>query len=302
MAAVATPLDDVFKECRDMDASLAERLASFAAAVHSRLPSFAAAVDRLVKRLSENGAGDAAPREGDPMPPFLLPDETNRLISLEQMLQTGPVAVTFHRGHWCPYCRININALARANETISPEGGQIVAIVPERQQYAMEFKADGQAAFPILTDLDNGYAMSLNLAVWVGEELRQVHARSVGPRHRQLPGQRKLDPAHTRHVRCRAGRYRTGTFRRSGLSQADGHRGSDCRLAEGDVARARWSWNTLVRKSRPVGAAQHFQHHVGNGRALPSGNAVKEYGALKIKAMHRGTHEGRRVGCASGCK
>jgi hypothetical protein len=98
MAAVATPLDDVFKECRDMDASLAERLASFAAAVHSRLPSFAAAVDRLVKRLSENGAGEAAPREGDPMPPFLLPDETNRLISLEQMLQTGPVAVTFHRG------------------------------------------------------------------------------------------------------------------------------------------------------------------------------------------------------------
>jgi peroxiredoxin len=174
MAAVATPLDDLFKECRDMDASLAERLASFAAAVHSRLPSFAAAVDRLVKRLSENGAGDAAPREGDPMPPFLLPDETNRLISLEQMLQTGSVAVTFHRGHWCPYCRINVNALARANETISPEGGQIVAIVPERQQYAMEFKADGQAEFPILTDLDNGYAMSLNLAVWVGEELRQV--------------------------------------------------------------------------------------------------------------------------------
>ena len=78
------------------------------------------------------------------MPPFLLPDETNRLISLEQMLQTGPVAVTFHRGHWCPYCRININALARANETISPEGGQIVSIVPERQQYAMEFKADGR--------------------------------------------------------------------------------------------------------------------------------------------------------------
>ena len=52
------------------------------------------------------------------MPPFLLPDETNRLTSLEQMLQTGPVAVTFHRGHWCPYCRININALARANRLL----------------------------------------------------------------------------------------------------------------------------------------------------------------------------------------
>ena len=85
-----------------MDASLPERLAAFAAAVQSRLPSFAAAVDRLVTRLRENGAGDAAPREGDPMPPFLLPDETNRLTSLERLLEAGPVAVTFHRGHWRP--------------------------------------------------------------------------------------------------------------------------------------------------------------------------------------------------------
>jgi hypothetical protein len=69
-------MDDVFKECRDMDASLVERLAAFAAAVQSRLPSFAAAVDRLVNRLRENGAGDAAPKVGDLMPPFLLPDET----------------------------------------------------------------------------------------------------------------------------------------------------------------------------------------------------------------------------------
>ena len=64
MAAVATPFDDVFEQCRDMDASLTERLAIFAAAVRSRQPSFTAAVDRLVKRLHESGAGDAAPRAG----------------------------------------------------------------------------------------------------------------------------------------------------------------------------------------------------------------------------------------------
>jgi peroxiredoxin len=173
-------MDDVFRECRDMDASLPERLAAFAAAVQSRLPSFAAAVDRLVTRLRENGAGDAAPKVGDAMPPFLLPDETNRLTSLERLLEAGPVAVTFHRGHWCPYCRISINALAKANDIVSREGAQIIGIVPERQQYAVEFKNDGQATFPILTDMDNGYAMSLNLAVWVGEELRQFMRDQLG--------------------------------------------------------------------------------------------------------------------------
>jgi len=48
-----------------------------------------------------------------------------------------------------------------------------VAIVPDRQQFAAEMKSDARASFPILTDMDNGYAMSLNLAIWVGSEMEQ---------------------------------------------------------------------------------------------------------------------------------
>ena len=47
------------------------------------------------------------------------------------------------------------------------------AIVPERQKYAAEFKVDGRVTFPILTDMDNGYATSLNLTIWVGEEMKR---------------------------------------------------------------------------------------------------------------------------------
>ena len=172
MAGESISLNDVFEQCRDMDASLTERLAIFAGAVRDQQPSFTAAVDRLVERLHNSGAGEAAPQPGDAMPPFVLPDESGRLVSMEQLLRAGPIAVTFHRGHWCPYCRININALARAHETICREGGGIIAIVPERQKYAAEFKVDGRVTFPILTDMDNGYAMSLNLTIWVGEEMK----------------------------------------------------------------------------------------------------------------------------------
>jgi peroxiredoxin len=28
--------------------------------------------------------------------------------------------------------------------------------------------------YPVLTDIDNGYALSLNLAVWVGDEMQQI--------------------------------------------------------------------------------------------------------------------------------
>jgi peroxiredoxin len=167
-------LDQAFIRARELDASLGEQLRAFAEAARQRQPDFAEAVDRLVERLRRYGAGESAPRPGDPMPPFILPDDTGRLVSLEQLLRHGPVAVTFHRGHWCPYCRININALAKAHDVMSREGGQIVAIMPERQEFAAEFKNDARARFPILTDMDNGYAMSLNLTIWVGEEMKRL--------------------------------------------------------------------------------------------------------------------------------
>jgi len=50
-------------------------------------------------------------------------------------------------------------------------GGQIVGIAPDVQKFTQTLKADARLRFPVLTDIDNGYAMSLNLAIWVGQEL-----------------------------------------------------------------------------------------------------------------------------------
>jgi peroxiredoxin len=173
---LAEALEEAFQNCRDMEASLNERLDLFAGSVRALSPTFADAVDRLVNRLQKSGAGESAPRVGDPMPPFHLPDEAGHLVSLDELLSNGPVAVTFHRGHWCPYCRLNTSALAKAQKEIEAEGSQIVAIMPDRQQFAEEIKTESNARFPILTDMDNGYALSLNLAIWVGAEMERMIA------------------------------------------------------------------------------------------------------------------------------
>jgi peroxiredoxin len=159
-----------------MDASLGERLQALANAVQQLSPPFAETVDRLISRLQQSDAGATAPQPGDPMPPFHLPDEHGHLVALSDLLNHGPVAVTFHRGHWCPYCRINTDALAKAQKDIAVEGAQVVAVMPDRQQFAAEFKTELRAPFPVLTDVDNGYALSLNLAIWVGEEMERFIA------------------------------------------------------------------------------------------------------------------------------
>lgn len=157
-----------------MDASLDERLAAYSREVRKHLPAYADAVDGLVERLCRSGTGLAAPRPGDPMPAFVLPDESGRLVSLDSLLRNGPIAITFHRGHWCPWCRISGSALARVQRDIMAVGGQVVAIMPERQKFATDFKASTNYPFPVFTDVDNGYALSLNLAICVGADLERL--------------------------------------------------------------------------------------------------------------------------------
>jgi peroxiredoxin len=171
-------VQQAFLYCRDMDASLSERLETFSNVARALKPEMQEAIDRMVERLKASGAGEAVPKPGEKMPPFALPDEAGRLVSLDALLEAGPVAVTFHRGHWCPYCRINTRALAEAQGKIAAIGAQIVAIMPERQQFAAAFKSDSGLHYPVLTDIDNGYALSLNLAIWVGEELQELMAES----------------------------------------------------------------------------------------------------------------------------
>ncbi|MCK1361835.1 peroxiredoxin-like family protein [Bradyrhizobium sp. 199] len=161
-----------FQRCRDMDGTLNEQLRAYADASRAVFPAYGEAVDRLVERLGGPGGGETAPRPGDAMPPFMLPDEGGRLVTLPSLLERGPLAVMFFRGHWCPYCRLNVRAVVQARDRIKAVGAQIVAVMPETQEYTTQIKAESSAPFPILTDLDNGYALSLNLAIWLGAEIQ----------------------------------------------------------------------------------------------------------------------------------
>src|SRR4249920_3041481 len=96
--ANAERLRDAFQQCRDMEGTLGEQLEAYAAAGREIFPAYGEAVDRLVERVRENGGGENAPRPGDPMPSFMLPDEQGKLVTLNALIATGPVAVMFFRG------------------------------------------------------------------------------------------------------------------------------------------------------------------------------------------------------------
>jgi peroxiredoxin len=164
-ATIVDELERAFQDVRDQNLPLADRLGFVAGRVRELSTVFAEAVDQFVGQLEAVAAGSEAPKVGEAMPGFLLPDDNGHLVSMEALLRESPLAIAFHRGHWCPYCRLNAVGLAEIQDEIAPV--RIVAISAETGQYTRQIKADAKARFPFLTDFGNGYALSLNLAVWV---------------------------------------------------------------------------------------------------------------------------------------
>lgn len=169
-----TTLTEIFEEARRREGPLAERLSLYAAALSQQVPELAQAYDAFIGRLLAAEAGATAPGPGDPLPPFLLPDQTGRLVSSEAFTRQGPLVISFNRGHWCSFCRLEVSSLAGLDEALRRLGANLVSITPERAIYAETLRQQTGLGWPVLADVDLAYALSLGLAVPVGDKLGRV--------------------------------------------------------------------------------------------------------------------------------
>jgi peroxiredoxin len=167
-----SPIEKAFLEVRSTDLSLTERLRTVADAARTHKPWYAEAIDEFAGRLRRVQVGSEAPQVGETMPRFVLPDHEGQLVSLDQVLERGPAVIAFHRGHWCPFCRLSMIALAEIEQRLKP--AQIVAISTETQRYTRMLREQTGAMFPVLTDMDGAYAMSLNIVVMLDDKLANM--------------------------------------------------------------------------------------------------------------------------------
>jgi peroxiredoxin len=155
---------------------LQEQLDHYVAASRLIIPEVLDAYDRMVERILRGEAGRAAPNIGDMLPDALLPDDAGRLVALSALTEHRPLVVSFNRGHWCPYCRLELRALRRAAPLIEARGAGLISIVPEIGEFRAKMIAANELPFPVLSDIDLAYALELGLAVWIGEEMKALYS------------------------------------------------------------------------------------------------------------------------------
>ena len=153
---------------------LSERLVENFERMTQQFPQNAVAFNNLIKRLKALDVQSISVQCGQQMPPFLLPDQNGQLVGMEDLLSDGPLVVSFNHGHWCTFCEIELAELREYHAEIESVGGKVITIIPDRRAYALKLKEQQKLQFPVLTDVNNGYALLMGLVVPLGKEVRDI--------------------------------------------------------------------------------------------------------------------------------
>ncbi len=161
------------------NAPLDERIAQYLEVARKLRPELIASYDRFVADIEAAGSGRDCPNVGDEMHEFLLPNHEGKLVGLSSLLEWGPLVVSFNRGHWCPYCRLELRTLAREQPEFFSAGAKTISIVPEVSEYSALLRRSNDLPFDVLTDVDLDYTERMGLAVSVPTDIQEFY-RQVG--------------------------------------------------------------------------------------------------------------------------
>jgi peroxiredoxin len=156
-----------------MHTSLREALA----ALYSRFDA-----DQLVERYSA-AAKLVAEEErrrvrqvGDRVPPFNLTHPERGYISSSDLLNKGPLIVSFYRGLWCSYCQRDLLGIEEAFPEIRRVNCSVVAFTRGvTSEIRAALKHTTNISFPIIDDKDGLIAEQFGLR-WSVSDVEQVDA------------------------------------------------------------------------------------------------------------------------------
>lgn len=156
--------------------TLKEQTDAKIAAGRNTKPEFMQGVDDVIEKAKAFEEGKDALKIDEKAIDFELPNPKGQVISLSDLLEDGPVVVTFYRGSWCPYCNLQLRALQAKLNDIHALGATLVAISPEVPDDSLTENEINTMEFTVLSDQDAKVASQYGVA-WEVPEFLMEHMR-----------------------------------------------------------------------------------------------------------------------------
>lgn len=156
--------------------NVTEQLKKTALASKERIPKDSLNVmDNFQENLEKENPIKNMLREGSSFPSFDLQNYNDDIIRLDDLLEKGPVVVTFYRGGWCPYCNIELAGYRSILDEIHKKGAELVAISPELPDKTVDIIRKNELNYQVLSDIDNNLAKKLGIVMKLTDELVKTY-------------------------------------------------------------------------------------------------------------------------------
>ena len=131
---------------------------------------------------------------GDKIENFMLPNHLGKNIELADLLDKGPVVVSFYRGAWCPYCNLELKALNDFLPQFKTKSAQLVAISPQLPDQTLTTAQKNELEFDVLSDVGNKVAQQFGLLFTLDKRIQELYTgfgidfeHTYGDKTYQLP-------------------------------------------------------------------------------------------------------------------
>lgn len=110
--------------------------------------------DAVAGWFRDAGIIEAAIREGEMIADFALMNGRNQRVSVQTLLDRGPLALTFTLGAGSPRCRTLLRGLQRILPEITAKDAALVSITPDPPALALQQADRDGLSFDLLSDRD----------------------------------------------------------------------------------------------------------------------------------------------------
>lgn len=139
---------------------------------HLFLLLFALSTISLTAQIPENAVDISPLLIGENLPNSKLLDDAGVEVELANILKEKPTVLVFYRGGWCPYCSLQLAAIAEAEADIIKLGYQIVAISPDHYSQLKPSAETAKSNYSLYADTNGELLTKVGLAFKTPEQAK----------------------------------------------------------------------------------------------------------------------------------